>query len=132
MQRCQFGGLEIIGEFTPRVFGDKDLTGLGCGTESRCHVHRVSYHRVAHGLGGSDVACHEFACVDADAYVNGRLSARGPGLVVTGQNGQHIHGSVHRTKGIILMGDGGPPDHHDHIAHEFIHRSFVAKNRLHH
>src|SRR5262249_41300132 len=44
----------------------------------------------------------------------------------------HAEGGVASAHSVVLMGDGGPEQGHDAIAHDLVHRPLVAVHRCHH
>src|SRR5215831_6041103 len=117
---------------TAGLGGDPDGSGRSQLLHAGRQMSRLADRRVVHAEIRADRANHNVARIQADPDSHGDTVGPKRFARVSLHRLLHPQRGVTSTDRVILMGERGPEQRHDPVAHDLIHRPLVVVNRLHH
>ncbi len=95
-------------------------------------VRGLAHGRVVHVQVVANGPHHHLAGVEADADLHGHAMGAAHLLGIAAHRGLHGQGRIAGPHGMVFMRKRRPKQGHDAIAHDLVHRAFVAVHGLHH
>jgi hypothetical protein len=130
--RAQRSGLHVALGQPEGLRGGQHGAGGGHLLHPRGQVRGLADRGVVHAQVAADRAHHDLAGVEADPDLDRNALGPPQPIGVPPDPILHAQRRVAGAHRVILMGERGPEEGHDAVAHDLVHRALIAVDGFHH